>query len=406
MNKINHPSRRLPLHFSLFLSVLTVLFSFFFSSCKSGKTGRSGPLHVKVTFNEQISLEEIEKDVSSFEIVPIAYSPGNEMGPISKISGTKDRIVLYSRKSKTIWVLDYNGEILNKINKEGKGPGEYGMLSEITINPEGKLVIIDPYKSALMEYLPDGSFVREIKLPGNYEIAVYLDRKSLVLGSYRILVNEQVPGYYLRIFSPDLTPEKQMLPFYTSWPNGGIRPDLILWDNKIGISKVGDYNYYMLDKDRNLDTLLVFDFGVNGYDFSKSDRMKTEDFIQIFGQNLKKPISAGLILPQLHKYLSVSVFYKGLPFFGVGAWDQSFLVCRPILDFKIIGTYKGFPVPNAREMVNGRIAGSLEAIDILDFWEKYPDQKSRAEKEPEFKKIISQLDAEDNPVLFFFTLGK
>jgi hypothetical protein len=360
---------------------------------------------VKVGFSDQISLEEIERHISSFEVVPIEYSSGNEIGLISKIAGTKDRIVLYSRRGKALWVLDIDGKIIKKISREGKGPGEYNGLAEITITPDGNMVVLDPIKSALVEYSLDGSFVREMKFSGYFEIAAYLDRKSLVLGSYRVQEKENAPGYYLVIFSPDLVPEKQLLPFYTSWPMGGHRPDLISRDSKIGISKVGDYHYYQLDKDRNLDTLLIFDFGVNGYDFSNSDRMESDEFLRIYGQNLEKPISAGLILPQDYKYLAMN-FFKGLPYSGVGAWNQNTLVYHPILDFKIIGSYKGFPVPNAREMVNGKIAGSLEAIDILDFWTKYPDQKARAEKEPEFRKIISQLDAEDNPVLIFFTLGK
>ena len=405
MKKINLRGSRLPLHSILSLTFLSALFSVFLISCQSPKSGHNGPFHIKVEFNDKFSAGEIEKHISSFEIIPIEYSVGNEMGRLSKIAGSHDRILIYIRNVNAFWILDYQGKILNKINKSGKGPGEYGGVMDMILNPDGNLELIDPGKMKLLEYSLEGNIVRETDISGNFETIEYLDNKSRVIGSYRLRENDQSPGYYINIFSKDFVAEKQLLPFYTSWSNGGIAPDLVRMGRGVGISKIGDYSYYFLDEKSNLDTLLVFDFGANGYDFSKSDRMEFEDFVQIFGQNLEKPIGAGVILPQEDKFLANNMF-KGVPYFGVGSWNLPDMVFMPVLDFKIIGSYKGFPVPMSREIVNGKVAGSLEAMDIIEFWEKFPEEKARAEKEPEFKRIISQLDADNNPLLIFFTLGR
>jgi hypothetical protein len=405
MKKISLIGSKLPLGSIFSKTFLSALIPILLFSCQSPKSSHDGPSHIKAVFNEQFSPGEIEKHISSFEIIPIEYSVGNEMGRLSKISGSQDRIVIYIRNVNAFWVLDYHGKILNKISKSGKGPGEYAGVMDITLNPDGNLELIDPGKMKLLEYSLEGNNVRETDISGNFETIEYLDNKSRVIGSYRLRENDQAPGYYINIFSKDFVVEKQLLPFYTSWSNGGIAPDLVRMGRGVGISKIGDYSYYFLDEKSNLDTLLVFDFGTNGYDFSHSDRMEFEDFIQIFGQNLEKPISAGVILPQEDKFLANNMF-KSAPYFGVGSWNMPDMVFMPVLDFKIIGSYKGFPVPMSREIVNGKIAGSIEAMDIIEFWEKFPDEKARAEKEPEFKKVISQLDVDDNPLLIFFTLGR
>jgi hypothetical protein len=405
MKKITLKGCRLSLSSILIFTFLPALFSTLLFSCQSPHPSNNGPLHIKVEFNEQFTPGEIEKHISSFEIIPIEYSVGNEMGRLSKISGSPDRIVIYIRNINAFWILDNHGKILNKINKSGKGPGEYGGVSDITLNPGGNLELIDPIKMKLLEYSLEGNIVNETDISGNFETIEYLDNKSRVIGSYRLGENDQAPDYYINILSKDFVAEKQLLPFYTSWSNGGIAPDLVRMGRGVGISKIGDYSYYFLDEKSNIDTLLVFDFGANGYDFSHSDRMQFEDFIQILGQNLAKPIGAGVILPQEDKFLANNMF-KGAPYFGVGTWNVPEMVFMPVQDFKFIGSYKGFPVPMSREIVNGKIAGSLEAMDIIEFWEKFPDEKARAEKEPDFKKVISQLDADDNPLLIFFTLGR
>jgi len=183
-----------------------------------------------------------------------------KMGRISKIAGNKDRIAIYVRKNESFWILDNRGKILEKISKRGKGPGEYNGVAYITFSPAGNLVLVDPAKRVLLEYSLEGSLVRELNISGNFETVEYLGRKTLVFGSYRVQDKEQVPGNYVNIFNLDYVLEKQLLTFYTSWPMGGIAPDLIRRGNKIGITKVGDYNYYELDTEDN-PVLIFFTLG-------------------------------------------------------------------------------------------------------------------------------------------------
>jgi len=398
-------SAKSPFRWSLPLSSLVITSALILASCHSPKAAPSGPLTVKVEFIDQRVMEEIEQHISSFEVVPMEYSKGQEIGAVSKIAGDRKKVACFIWKDKSIWITDYKGRILSKIASKGKGPGEYINVADIEINPAGNLVVLDTYKKALLEYSTEGICLSERGIPGNFENIAFLGNGKLVFGAYRVAGNDSIPGYYVQMANENLDTGKKMLPFYTDWPMGGARPDLFAWNGNIGIDKVGDYHYYRLHDDGRLDTVLIFDFGANGYDFSNGDRMSMDDYLQIMGENMAKPISAGLIIPQKYKYLSTN-FLNGSPYIVVAAWDQELVTYRPVLDFKFIGTYKGFPVPMAREIVDGRIAGSFEAADILGFWERYPEQKIRAQKEPEFRKIMEDLDLEDNPVLVFFTLGK
>ena len=393
---------RLPFSFLRF--PFAALFLLFCCSCQSPKSPRSGPVTVKADFNDQIDLTAIEKHMESFEVVPIAYQKGDEMASVSFKTGTKDRVVVYSRKYRALFFIDYQGRIIKKLSKSGKGPGEYNDVADMTINPEGNLVLLDSFKKILLEYTLDGEFVREMKFTGDYENLIFLGRDRLLLGSSRNIATIENPGYYIEIVNRELKPEGHLFPFYTPWPMGGNPPVLSVMEKGLGITRLADYHYLFLDEKCKLDTLLVFDFGTNGYSFSGSDRMPFDDYLQILGQNMAKPISAGSIYAQKSKYL-VTNFFKGLAYSAVGAWDQESITFHPSIDFKIMGSYKGFPIPNPREMINGKISGTLDAIDILDFWEKYPGEKARALNEPAFREIAGKLDGDDNPVLFFFTLN-
>lgn len=376
---------------------------FLVNSCNTQKADTSGPKLIRVEFIDQPDPEAIGDQIASFQVIPIEFSKENAIGQIYSLAGNDKYLVAYTARERTFWIMDYSGRILKQIRKFGQGPAEYiapGL--NFTVDRKGNLLFIDRGRKLLMEYTTDGIFIRSDSVPPYCENLELLDDGSRVLSSMRILDQEDAPGYMLSVYNPDLEIVKKMFPFYTSWPMATYPPNLVRWDNWIGISRIWDYNYYFLKQDLTLDTLMIFDFGDNGYDLGEQENLTFERHLEIRGEDTK-PLDAGILYPTGRAFLATNVFKEKL-YVGIGSLDREKMIYRPSLDFQIIAAYRGFPVPRPGKVISGKIAGSMNAVDVIGFWEKYPEQKEIAEKEPQFKEIISLLDIENNPLIILFTL--
>ncbi len=77
----------------------------------------------------------------------------------SCLIGHIDKVVIYNNrfyildkeKSKTLFIFDSLGKLVKKINREGKGPGEYSTPDDFVIDKEEKTVEI--YNRALKKIL-------------------------------------------------------------------------------------------------------------------------------------------------------------------------------------------------------------------------------------------------------------
>jgi len=373
-------------------------------SCRQSAVEKTGPVRVRTQFTNQPDPDEIGNHIASFEVIPIEYSKEKIIGEVNLLTGIQNRFLIYNSKYKLFNIIDRKGKIIRQVGNFGNGPCEYVQPDQVTLTPEGNFAVSDGLKGVIQEYSPDGNCIREIPLPktGSCESFAYLDAKTVLLGYYRVQETENGPGYYIRICDRDLQIQDSLIPFYTSWPMGGISPEFTPWEGNMIVTKNGDYRIFQIDAERRIDTLVVMDYGENGYDFSDCDHMSFEDYIRFHG-TLVKPLSAGKIYPQHNGYM-ITTFFKDEQHIAFCTWDQEEVLFRLLKSHEYLGFYKGFPVPRAISLVDGRITGSFEAIDVLDLWEEYPDQKARAAEEPEFRKIMDQLDAEDNPLIVSFTL--
>ncbi len=388
---------------SLAFAIFFLLCTHYMYSCRQKKVGDSGPRCINVEFIDEIVPDWIEEHVSSFEVIPIIYSDEYPMGQIYQVAGGKDHLVAFTGRDMSFWILSRDGRILSKINRNGEGPGEYVMPHKFTVTPDDKLVMVDVYRKLMMSYSMNGDFIEAVEVPAFCENFEYLDDSKYVTASRRVLDDDREPGYQVMACTDKMQPIKQFLPFNTSWPMGTYAPNLARWDEGIGISLIGDYNHYLVGKDLQLDTLIIFNFGRNCYDFSGQENMSNEAFMVYRVENFERPMEAGMLWPQGRSFVAQNMF-RGAPYIGIGSLDKDQMVYRPLPDFKYIGVYHGFPVPLPKGIINGRIAGTMEAVDILGFWEENPEQAAIARETPGFRQIMENLDPNDNPVMVFFTL--
>ena len=117
----------------------------------------------------KVSLEECSVSLSDLftrvELVPLATTEESLFAQADKIEMHHDTIFLFDRASRVLHIFAPDGDPIRSIRKIGRGPGEYTTVSDFTIDPEQRTVLLLDPTGRLLEYGFDGTFLRERSLP-------------------------------------------------------------------------------------------------------------------------------------------------------------------------------------------------------------------------------------------------
>ena len=84
---------------------------------------------------------------------------------ISKMLICNDRIYIADyHDSKSLFVFDFQGKLILKINRVGRGPGEYIHFFDFNVTESGDIYLWDTAQSKLIKFGQDGSFQTEVQL--------------------------------------------------------------------------------------------------------------------------------------------------------------------------------------------------------------------------------------------------
>lgn len=163
-------------------------------------------------------------------------------------------IVLDSKVAKSILVFNLEGKFLYKIGKSGKGPQEFTSPSTIAYNNK-RLAVFSDEQFKLLFYNLDGSFIKEISLPGErwnfYIEKMYLWNNDLYAYNNNEYYSKGPDGKKYRVFrikncnhfdSAYGTMEKTL-----DFGDGNI----ILFNNRIIFSSIFDGNIYQILPEEN-----------------------------------------------------------------------------------------------------------------------------------------------------------
>lgn len=97
---------------------------------------------------------------------------------INKIVPTDS--LLFIQDASVIYICDYDGTFLKKIDRQGHGRGEYLKINDWAVHG-GKLWILDSQKSRLLSYGYDGTLAREYVLPDTFHSLWMLEDGNVFL---------------------------------------------------------------------------------------------------------------------------------------------------------------------------------------------------------------------------------
>lgn len=248
----------------LFLFLLVI----FLSGCK--KT-------VDNTDIEAIDLQELKPvnlTISQFttgmDVIPLETSPDCLIGNINNIKFDDEFVYIKDVIFKGIYVFDRKGKFVDKLYKEGQGPGEYLSIDDFTVDKEKNTIeVFDGHRKKLLIYgLPSFNYIGEIAVP--LSVAFRFEKKDGIYyfntNGLRNTVNEEKTNSEIIAFDPDT---KKLIPLFDK-----VLPDEVnrsfsingFSANKKGLlffSKAWHDQFYIIDK-MSATPILSIDAGMRG----------------------------------------------------------------------------------------------------------------------------------------------
>ena len=138
----------------------------------------------------------------SLSYIKLATDTSNLIGVIDKIIPLKDRILIVDKDiTQTIYIFDKSGRFIRKINKKGRGPGEYLSLNDVAVDVSNKrLIVHDDMAQKISIFTYEGEFIEKIRLDFITTSIAYLGNNRLAC--YCDYINN--PNYSIRSKSPNL----------------------------------------------------------------------------------------------------------------------------------------------------------------------------------------------------------
>jgi hypothetical protein len=151
--------------------------------CRSTReVGKLNLINIEdIISNEPIKYSDIFSD---FYFIPLETTTESILSNIDNIIFSKDKIFILNRK-KGVYIFSQEGRYINKIDRIGRGPGEYLRPVEFDINPFNKTIsILDWSNKKLFIYDFHGNFIKDIMFKENFQSFVYDDDKIYLSKPY------------------------------------------------------------------------------------------------------------------------------------------------------------------------------------------------------------------------------
>ena len=121
---------------------------------------------------------------SAVHYIPLETTNTCLIGGVYQFSEFDDHFFILDQKTKQVFVFNSSGKFLNKIGRQGKGPGEFLYPKQFIINETKHLLYLyDSTQKKIIRYNFDGSFINEIQVNA-YLRSVIFDEKSDTFWAY------------------------------------------------------------------------------------------------------------------------------------------------------------------------------------------------------------------------------
>ena len=224
--------------------------------------GKPEEISIDVEVTKPLYMSEFFSDISYF---PLTTPDDRPIGRIFKIMPQGDKIALYDRAKKSVWIYTENGNYVNEVKiPQGRGPGELEHISDVYFDEEFRIHAMGYFKFIVLDM--EGKQLNETgldlfanKLTFSTVDSSYYGHTD---GNPNLRLPEEQRGFHLYKFDKDGNIEDSFIPINKK--KQGIAYNV---PNSFPIYKGNQYYFkhlhdtvYLLDK-TGITPAYTFDFG-------------------------------------------------------------------------------------------------------------------------------------------------
>lgn len=130
-------------------AILWMGLSFLVSACH--ESPQKNEIGEKILFerSEVIGMADL---FGNRKYVPLETKDDCLLMEITQLLCTRDKIFIFDLYSQTIFVFDYAGQFLHKLHRVGQGPGEYAMISSMSVDEGENLLSVTEAGNRVLQY--------------------------------------------------------------------------------------------------------------------------------------------------------------------------------------------------------------------------------------------------------------
>ena len=376
-------------------------------SCQTKKPPGGIEQTINIDLTESVVKQNpVEEWIEDLQFIPLETNSNCYISSFSKFNLNKDFIVIYA--DATIHLFARNGKHLKSFNHRGKGPGEYGRLSNVDLIPDrNEIMGVDTEQRKILCYDFEGKLTHEIRTVTMPFYAVPLEGGLFAYYLSRLAGSGQVgPDFHLvEIINLDGKILSKRLPYQFQLAN----------DGGFTVSKSGENGIYFINPSFSYS---IYQIGPGDQFFKKYDfSFGTYNIDTALLNNEKVQSGAKLSVAFNDKkknleYLAVTT--NTISFWGPVISNKMQFGIRQInrktgnVRFIEVDSsnnsinYSGIPLEFPRKSSGDCFITTMSAIDLLEVVQRISfEQKQNLTKCKGFDRL-SALKEDDNPVLILF----
>ena len=360
-------------------------------------------------------LENLTKDIKEIKFVPLETSSECYISVIKTIIENENYIFVRDNRGKSILRFDKKGKYISKIEKIGKGPGEYLKINGFSLIPKTQeLLILDFNFNKLLRFNYEGEYISKIPIKNTPFGIVALSKEIIACYFGRMKsfnMHDDLNQLYYYDFEGNMT--SSYFPLNSTYSfgmytQGFANPNP--YESNLLINSF-DYNIYEIKDDLSPKVLVQLDFGKFNVDtsyylvddsreytkryFETTDKIKT--LHQAVGN--KSHISVGIPI-----HISIGTPMENDRFVLVINRNnhQNKLLFRDSL--RNCFDFNGLSIPEPTSSYDNYFIAYYSSIDFMDKINKMTEKELAI-----LRKNISgfeeceKLSADDNPILVYYS---
>jgi len=378
-------------------NILIITCLIFLISCKENKHVQNNADIKTFAVKEKVvpRLSNLIKD--DFEFIQLESNKECNIGIINKIDICNNEIfVLDAFRANSVFVFDSNGKFLRKIDKKGKGPGEYIQIYSFCIEKEGKYIyLLDVETKKVLKYFLDSfKFVKEYPLPFSPSTFEISENKDFIF--YCIYKQADSYNYNLIVTSDEFKIKKRFIK-----QEKNKQYSVGLTSTNRGYKYGGKYVFnplfsdilYCLSPDLELSPYLRIDFGKNG--------MPPDDFFNPSENILKKLGRSEYVncynILETNNSIFLKYFKNKKVHIGVFSKEKNMTIAS-CLEEEVVDDIGILSFCSPDFVFNNKYVSIIEPMILLE-----KENSKNLTVHSKIVNVIKSTDISDNPILMLFS---